>query len=62
MAAALSEYEDKIADAGQFPVVATLGLELVEFDLKKGPNAGTHVEYRYPVLRRIRSYDDANAE
>jgi hypothetical protein len=61
-AAALSEYDDRIADAGSYPVVAKLSLELVEFVIKKGPNAGTHVEYRYPVLKRIRSYDDANAE
>lgn len=38
----LEEFEGAIA--------ANLRLELVEFDIKKGKNAGTHVSYRKPVL------------
>lgn len=57
MAEDLWKYEDKLAEIGG-PAVADLVLFEVDYTTKKG----RHVNYRMPILERIRPYDDANAE
>jgi hypothetical protein len=61
LAAVLHEYANDLERIGG-EAVAELGLELVEFTIKKGPKKGLHVSYYKPVLERIRSYNDAIAE
>lgn len=57
MAEVLHTYEDALERVGG-EAIATLRLELVQYTTK----AGRAVEYRKPVLERIRSYNDAIAE
>ncbi|MGW6313805.1 recombination directionality factor [Streptomyces sp. NPDC055099] len=61
--AVLHEAEDALARIGQGgPVLAELELEYVEFIPKKGKMKGKTVSYTKPVIRVIKSYNDAIAD
>jgi hypothetical protein len=55
------QFEEDLSDIGG-EALAELTIVPVEFTIKKGKLAGTLVQYNYPELKRIRSYNDAVAE
>lgn len=61
MASVLHEYVNGLA-AVDCPALAELSLELVEFTIKKGKNKGLNVSYYKPVIKVLKSYNDAVAD
>ncbi|MFB8107294.1 hypothetical protein ACFC3O_31565 [Streptomyces sp. NPDC056007] len=61
MASVLHEYVNALA-AVDGPALAELTLELVEFTIKKGKNKGLNVSYYKPVVKVLKSYNDAVAD
>ncbi|MFE9256519.1 hypothetical protein [Streptomyces sp. NPDC006879] len=61
MASVLHEYENDLS-AVDGPALAELTLELVEYTIKKGKNKGRNVSYYKPVIKVLKSYNDAIAD
>ncbi|MHC0429242.1 recombination directionality factor [Streptomyces sp. O3] len=61
MASVLHEYENDLS-AIDGPALAELTLELVEYTIKKGKNKGLSVSYYKPVIKVLKSYNDAIAD
>ncbi|MFI9206180.1 hypothetical protein [Streptomyces sp. NPDC053048] len=61
MASVLHEYENDLA-AIDGSALAELTLELVEYTIKKGKNKGRNVSYYKPVIKVLKSYNDAIAD
>ncbi|WP_108934501.1 recombination directionality factor [Streptomyces ardesiacus] len=58
LAKVLHQAEDKLARIDG-PALVELSLELVEFNISKGPKKGTKVSYYLPKIRPIKAYADA---
>ncbi|MFI9721541.1 hypothetical protein ACIHFE_18120 [Streptomyces sp. NPDC052396] len=61
LASVLHEYENDLT-AIDGPALAELTLEAVEYTVKKGPNKGRNVSYVKPVVKVLKSYNDAIAD
>ncbi|MEU9388684.1 hypothetical protein AB0D86_01625 [Streptomyces sp. NPDC048324] len=61
MASVLHEYENDLS-AVDGPALAELTLELVEFTIKKGKNKGLNVSYYKPVIKVLKSFNEAIAD